>query len=73
MPSQHPAEIGYGHVVESYETRTYGGRSSGSRTRVIDLSNIEARDQFEIIKHEKTRRHFSLTPSCSSRGRATTS
>ncbi|MFE6430871.1 DUF6000 family protein [Streptomyces rochei] len=25
MPSQHPEEIGYGHVVESYVTRTYGG------------------------------------------------
>ncbi|MBD0843042.1 DUF6000 family protein [Streptomyces sp. TRM68416] len=25
MPSQHPEEIGYGHVIESYVTRTYGG------------------------------------------------
>jgi hypothetical protein len=25
MPSQHPEEVGYGHVVESYVTRTYGG------------------------------------------------
>jgi hypothetical protein len=25
MPSQHPDEIGYGHVVKSYVTRTYGG------------------------------------------------
>ncbi|MFD8015287.1 DUF6000 family protein [Streptomyces sp. NPDC058955] len=25
MPSQHPEEVGYGHVVESYVTRMYGG------------------------------------------------
>lgn len=25
MPSQHPEEVGYGHVVKSYVTRTYGG------------------------------------------------
>ncbi|WP_234323623.1 hypothetical protein [Streptomyces sp. NRRL F-2580] len=25
MPFQHPEEIGYGHVVESYVTRTYSG------------------------------------------------
>ncbi|MEV4438565.1 AAA family ATPase [Streptomyces sp. NPDC049577] len=29
-----------------------------SRTRVIDLSNIEARDQFEIIKHENNEAAF---------------
>lgn len=25
MPFQHPEEVGYGHVVESYVTRMYGG------------------------------------------------
>ncbi|MFF8266322.1 DUF6000 family protein [Streptomyces sp. NPDC016562] len=25
MPSQHPKEIGYGHVIERYVTRMYGG------------------------------------------------
>ncbi|GGU81859.1 hypothetical protein GCM10010260_12980 [Streptomyces filipinensis] len=25
MPSQHPEEVGYGHAVESYVTRMYGG------------------------------------------------
>ncbi|MDX3516720.1 DUF6000 family protein [Streptomyces scabiei] len=25
MPSRHPKEVGYGHVVESYVTRMYGG------------------------------------------------
>ncbi len=30
MPPQHPEEIGYGHVVKSYVTRTYGASRATS-------------------------------------------